>query len=59
MTEALSIGNLTFLAEDEVESFDLDTTTKSDDYGYILEVDLKYPDRLHDSHFDYPLAAEN
>ena len=58
MSEALQIGDLTFLAEDEVASFDLDSTTKSDDYGYILEVDLKYPENLHDSHSDYPIAAE-
>ena len=58
MSEALLIGDFTFLPEDEVASFDLDATTKSDDYGYILEVDLKYPEHLHDSHSDYPLAAE-
>ena len=58
MSEALSIGDFTFLAQDEVASFDLNATPKSDDYGYILEVDLKYPEHLHDSHSDYPLAAE-
>ena len=26
--------------------------------GMILEVDLEYPKTLHDSHNDYPLAAE-
>ena len=58
MSEVLPIGDFTFLPEDEVASFDLDLTTKSDDYGYILQVDLKYPEHLHDSHSGYPLAAE-
>ena len=58
MSEALPIGEFTFLAEDEVASFDLNATTKFYDYGDILEVDLKYPEHLHDSHSDYPLAAE-
>ena len=58
MSEALPTGDFTFLPEDEVASFNLDSTTKSDDYAYILEVDLKYPEHLHDSHSDYPLAAE-
>ena len=31
-------------------------TTNDSEYGFILEVDLHYPDRLHDGHEDYPLA---
>ena len=26
--------------------------------GYLLKVDLKYPDKLHELHNDYPLAPE-
>ena len=31
---------------------------EKNDVGYILEVDLKYPDELHELRNDYPLAPE-
>ena len=54
----LPMGYFTFLTEEKVASFDLDATTKSNDYGYIAEVNLQYHEHLHDLHSDYPLAAE-
>ena len=30
----------------------------SNKYGYLLEVDLDYPEDIHDFHNDYPLAPE-
>ena len=31
---------------------------KKSPIGYFLEVDLEYPDELHELHNDYPLAPE-
>ena len=31
---------------------------KKSDVGYILEVDFKYPNELHELHNDYPIAPE-
>ena len=31
---------------------------KNSPTGYVLDVDLDYPKKLHDIHNDYPLAPE-
>ena len=31
-------------------------TADDSDYGNIVQIDLKYPQLLHESHHDYPLA---
>ena len=50
--------NYEFLSRKEIEEFDIAKTVATDAIGFILEVDLKYPVHLHESHNDYPLAAE-
>ena len=32
--------------------------SKKSPIGFFLEVDLEYPDELHELHNDYPLAPE-
>ena len=58
MTQKLPTGKLAWakkmLSEDRIKDWDDD-----DDFGYILDVDLEYPNELHDDHSDYPLAPEN
>ena len=41
-----------------VANFDVNSISKKSPIGYILEVDLEYPDELHYLHNNYPLAPE-
>ena len=56
MSEYLPYGEFKWLKN--VDELDVMSINKKSDIGYILEVDLKYPDKLHDLHNDYPLAPE-
>ena len=40
------------LTEDEIKEYN------NGDTGYILDVDLEYPEELHYKHIDYPMAPE-
>ena len=41
-----------------VDEFDGMSITEKSPIGHFLEVDLEYPDELHELHNDYPLAPE-
>lgn len=60
MTHPLPLRDLAWMSEWELEKFDPMLDIKLDsDVGYILTVDLEYPDHLHARHNGYPLAAES
>ena len=41
-----------------VDNFDVNSISENSSIGYILEVDLKYPDEWHVLHNHYPVAPE-
>ena len=41
-----------------VDKFDVMSVNEKSPIGYFPEVDLKYPDELHELHNDFPLAPE-
>lgn len=55
MMKALPLNGFEW-CDDDIEK--IKNTADDASTGYILEVDLEYPIKLHDSHSDYPLCAE-
>ena len=56
MSEYLPCGRFKCLKN--VDGFDVMSINQESKRGFIFEVDLEYPDELHDSHNDYLLAPE-
>ena len=56
MSEYLPYGEFEWL--ENIDEFDINSISEKSDTGYFLEVDLEYPDELHELHNDYPLAPE-
>ena len=46
------------MTKEEINELDLSKYENDSSKGIILEVGLEYPEKLHDLHNDYPLAAE-
>ena len=58
MRQPLPTGDFRLLQPDEIADLNIMTVPTDSETGYILEVDLDYPDHLHDVHNDYPCAPE-
>ena len=59
LSSKMPIMNFRWLTESEIASLSILNTDPDGDLCYILEVDLHYPDTLHDDHNCYPLAVES
>ena len=58
MSQYLPTGGFRWLTGKEINKIDLAKYKEDSKNSVILEVDLEYPQELHDLHNDYPLAPE-
>ena len=57
-SQPLPTGGYEFLSEEEYKDINWTTIATDTNVGYILEVNLDYPEYLHQEHASYPLAPE-
>ena len=58
MSQYPPTGNFKWMTDKEISKIDLGKYKADGKKGLILEVDLEYPQELHDIHNDYPVAPE-
>ena len=58
MMQPLPYSNFEWLTDKEIQNLNVKDYNANEDEGMILEVDIQYPQHLHDLHADYPLAPE-
>ena len=58
MSQYLPTGNFKWMTDKEISKIDLEKYKKDCKKGLILEVDLEYPQELHNLHNNYPVAPE-
>ena len=59
MSLKLPMKNFRWLKRNEIDSIDFMKIDPEGDTCYILEIDLSYPERIHNHHNDFPLAVES
>ena len=61
MSKKLPVNGFRWINSDEINEINenfMKNYNENDDNGYILEVDVKYPKRLHELHSDLPFLSE-
>lgn len=59
MSRSLPVGSFRLLSDAEIQEVDILKIDQSDEDGFLFEVDLEYPKKLHDLHNDFCLAPEH
>ncbi|XP_054277901.1 uncharacterized protein LOC128996535 [Macrosteles quadrilineatus] len=57
-SQYLPTGGFRWLDRDEIDCLNIETVSDESDVGYVLEVDMEYPQSLHDQHRDLPFLCE-
>ena len=58
MSQPLPTHGFYWLNAEEIQNIAISEIPEDGEDGYIFKVNLKYPQHLHDTHNDYPLAPE-
>ena len=61
MSQKLSVGNFKWVEKDDASKFDeefIKNCDENSDKGYILEVDVEYPENIRMLHSDLPFLPE-
>ena len=58
MSQYLPTGGFRWMTQKQIDKINLAKYKEDGEKGLILEVDLEYPEELHDLHNDYPLGPE-
>lgn len=59
MCSYLPCSDFKLMEKNDIDRLDVLKISHDSDFGYILEVDLQYPEHLHDLHNDLPFCAQN
>ena len=58
MSQYLPTGGFKWMKQKHIDKINLAQYKEDNNKGFIAEVDLEYPEELHDLHNDYPLGPE-
>lgn len=59
MSQCLPLSDFEWVLQEEIQNLDILSISDEADTGYVLEVDVEYPEDLHDLHSDLPFLVEN